>query len=71
MTLDQIAAVANAGGVVFLLVAALFGGYRKWWVFGWSYKDMEEDRDFWRKTAERGTTAAERAARAAEHHVSD
>lgn len=66
MTLDQISAVVNAGGVVFLLVAALFGGYKQWWVFGWSYRDMEQDRDAWRRTAERGTATAERAAKVAE-----
>lgn len=34
------------------IVTALAGaGLAKLWVFGWTFNDMKEDRDFWRDTA--------------------
>lgn len=56
----------SQAGVLGLLVVILFGGYRKWWVFGWQYKDAEtrtsraeKERDDWRDLALHGTNLAE------------
>lgn len=53
---------ASQISVVSLLTIVLFGGYRKWWVFGWIYRDaeartvkLEKERDDWRDLALRGT----------------
>lgn len=33
---------ASRIGVIGLLLLALFGLYRRWWVPGWAYRDLEE-----------------------------
>ena len=43
------------------LVLALIGGFRQWWVFGWTYRSLERERDTWRTIALSSTTLAERA----------
>jgi Mn2+/Fe2+ NRAMP family transporter len=48
-----------AGTLVFALVV-LFGGWKRWWVFGWAYRDVLKDRDEWKEAALRGTRVAER-----------
>ena len=45
-----------------LMAVALLGGARRWYVWAWTYKALEVDRDFWRSLALRGTTVAEKAA---------
>lgn len=35
----QLWAAADKLGVVGLLLLLAFGGYRRWWVFGWTYRD--------------------------------
>ena len=56
----------NTAGVIGLLTVIIFGGYKKWWVFGWQYKESEErnkktetERDGWRDIALHGTNLAE------------
>lgn len=57
---------ASQVGVGTLLILILFGGYKKWWVFGWIYKEsenrankLEKERDDWRDLALRGTGLVE------------
>ncbi len=38
-------------GTAGLLAFALVGGYRGWYVWGRTHREMTEDRDFWRSTA--------------------
>jgi hypothetical protein len=56
----------NTAGVIGFLTVTLYGGYKKWWVFGWQFKDAEErnkkteeERDGWRDIALHGTNLAE------------
>lgn len=53
-------------GVLAYLAITLYGGYKKWWVFGWIYRESEEritklekERDDWRDLALHGTNLAE------------
>lgn len=78
ITVDLLAAVAflRDAGLIGVMVAILWGGMRRWWVWGWAYTEMREQRDEWRKeaeamrsvgrqntvTAERGVTVAEQSA---------
>jgi hypothetical protein len=48
-------------GVVGLLLLILYGGREQWWVFGWQYRQMREDRDFWQESALKGMDLADRA----------
>lgn len=66
LTISEFFKYLSQGGVLGLLGLLIFGGYRKWWVFGWQYKDAEErttkaekERDDWRDLALHGTTLAE------------
>lgn len=51
-------------GIGALLLTALVGGYRRWWVYGWLFTDMVAERDFWRKMALASTDLAKKATRA-------
>lgn len=53
-------------GVVGILVFFLWGGYKKWWVFGWQYSElkdrltkMEKASEDWKTLALRSTNLAE------------
>lgn len=57
------------GGFAAIFAFILFGGYRKWWVFGWHYKEVvdrlekvEESNIKWMEIALRGTKVAENIA---------
>lgn len=39
------------GLLVFLLTVVVWGGRKRWWVFGGEFADMRDDRDFWRDLA--------------------
>lgn len=57
--------IENASVIVLLLVA-LMGGAKRWWVFGWTYQAMVEDRDEWRRIALDGARLVDRGAEVAE-----
>jgi len=59
--LQQILETVRAAGITGLLVFALIGGFRKWWVFGWQYKDVCKEKDEWKQLALGGTQLAERS----------
>ena len=52
-------------GLGALLIGALIGGYRGWWIFGPVHRaiinDLVEQRNFWKEQALRGTALSERA----------
>jgi len=55
LTPEQVAAVAG------IITAVILSGMAKKWVWGWQYKAMEEDRDFWRKVAMQSLGHADKA----------
>lgn len=68
---DFITAI-DRGGVLVLLVTAVFGGLRGWYVWRWQvdkiedawstrYGEMERDRDWWRTIALRSLQVGEAA----------
>ena len=66
LDLPSVLKMASQAGVIGLLLIILVGGFRKWWVFGWQYKDaqdqikkVEAERDDWRNLALHGTNLAE------------
>lgn len=59
--LKPIIDLITSGGIVAMLIILLFGGSRQWWVFGWQYDQMREDRDHWRELALHGSDLASRA----------
>ena len=48
-------------GVAGLMAFALVGGFRKWYVWGWTYAEMVADRDRWRDLALRSSKTGETA----------
>lgn len=58
----QIGTLVNAGGVVFLLVAAIVGRYKQWWVDGPTHAEMRDDRDEWKDMALKALGVSEKAA---------
>jgi hypothetical protein len=55
----------------FLLVAVVYGGIKRWWVFGWIYEVKAKECEEWKELAKTGTVAAERGTRVAEAAVSN
>ncbi len=51
------------------MLAALFFGYRRLWVFGWLYDDVVKQRDQWQQMAIHGLEAAASVAQAATKHT--
>lgn len=66
LDITEVLKYASSIGLGTGLMIILFGGYRKWWVFGWIYKEsetralkVEKERDDWRDLALRGTGLVE------------
>ena len=55
----EITKYANSLSVVAVLVLILLGGFKRWWVFGWHYKQVEQEKNDWRELALKGTSLAE------------
>jgi hypothetical protein len=51
----------SGAGLATLLIMILVGGWRQYWVFGWQFKQLQDERDEWKRMALRGTDFAERA----------
>ena len=51
MTITDAWAFVQAGGVAALLFIALAGVFRGWWYPGYMYRDLEQDRDEWKRIA--------------------
>jgi hypothetical protein len=47
-------------GVPGLMALIIFGGLKGWWVFGWIYVDMRNDRNEWRSRALQTVNVAEK-----------
>jgi hypothetical protein len=66
---DIIAAILRLirdGGAVVTLIGILYGGYRGWWVWGYQYKEVKQDRDEWKSFALASGNLARRAVTIAE-----
>lgn len=57
----------QAGGIIAMLVFILIGGARRWWVFGWQYKELydkyekvEQSNATWMQLALRGVNVTEK-----------
>jgi hypothetical protein len=52
-------------GVIGLLAFIIFAGMKKWWVWGWQYRDLQkkcdQDVDFWKAIALRALNVSETA----------
>lgn len=62
-------ALGPSGLLVFLLVVVVWGGVKRWWVFGWIHEEVREERDMFRDMALRSLETAEHSAKVAEHVV--
>ena len=51
----------DKGGTLALLLIIIVGGYRKWWVFGWAYRDKADETRYWRDIALRALNVGEAA----------
>lgn len=49
----------QTGGVVAVLLILIVGGIKKWWVFGWQYREIEKSNARWMELALRSTNLAE------------
>jgi hypothetical protein len=47
-------------GTLVLALFILFSGWKRWWVFGWHYKEQVAEKNEWKKAALRGTQLAEK-----------
>lgn len=47
-------------GVLVLLLLIIFSGWKRWWVFGWHYRETLEEKNEWKAIALGSTKIAER-----------
>ena len=66
----EIIQTVRDAGVTGLLIFALIGGFRKWWVFGWQYNEKVRESDEWKRLALEGTELSERAIQVAKGEIS-
>lgn len=59
--------VVGPAGALIVLLLALVGSIKGWWVPGWQYRDVVRDRDRWMDTALRGLEVADRTTTVIEH----
>lgn len=57
--------------IVPITVVILVGAARKWWVWGYIYDEMREDRDFWRSRALGGQVLVEESLEVAKQTVEE
>lgn len=57
----------QSGGIIGVLVFVILGGARRWWVFGWQYRDLQErcekietSNAMWMQLALRGVNVTEK-----------
>lgn len=62
MELKDVWQVLKDGGLQGLLFILILAGSRKLWVWGWMYKELQQERDEWKALALKGTHLAERGA---------
>lgn len=65
--ISSLLSIANNLSVVGLLLVIIWGGKKRWWVFGWQYDQAIRDAAEWKRIAfnslgvtQRGITAAEK-----------
>lgn len=61
MTPDFLEFAKVFGLPIAIAVAILVAGAKGYWVFGWVFRDMREDRDHYRDLSEKGTDLADKA----------
>lgn len=49
----------SAVGVTTLLILILIGGWRRWWVFGWAYREKRDECERWKALAIRSLVVSE------------
>lgn len=49
----------SAVGVTTLLILILIGGWRRWWVFGWAYREKYDECERWKALAMRSLVVSE------------
>lgn len=57
----------QSGGIIGLLIVVILGGARRWWVFGWQYRELQDRCDkietsnaMWMQLALRGVNVTEK-----------
>lgn len=58
--------LTGPGGALVFALVILWAGAKKYWVFGWVYKGVEEEKNEWKNVALRGTKIAEKVVHRAE-----
>jgi hypothetical protein len=53
--------IVQSGGSLAALFFVVIGGARGWYVWGWTHRAVERDRDFWRQLALSGTSLAQKS----------
>jgi hypothetical protein len=61
VTLQEFGDIVNGLGTVGLLIVIIYGGMKGWYVWRREHEAVTKDRDFWRRIALQGITAAEKS----------
>lgn len=62
--MDQMSSIVDLitkGGFPTVLAIIIYGGLKKYWVFGWQFQELEADRDRWMQLAMGNLNLAQKA----------
>jgi hypothetical protein len=71
ISIPDLISIIRDAGVIGILIAIIYGGAKRWWVWGWQYLEMEKELAMWRNLALRSTTLARKALEASEKEMGD
>jgi hypothetical protein len=61
LTIQELLDILSQAGVLGMLVFIIYGGYKRLWVWGWSYAEKAKEAEEWKRLALSGTALAEKA----------
>lgn len=61
MTVQEIFEFLKTTGLVGALMIFIWGGVKRWWVYGHQYDDLRRERDAWRESALRNGNFVDRS----------
>lgn len=61
LTVSEVFEFLRTTGLVGALFFFIYGGYKRWWVYGHQYDDVLRERDAWRESALKNGNFADRS----------
>lgn len=61
LSLKDVLQLIPSAGITGVLVLIIYGGYKRWWVWGWQLEECRKEAEAWRELALRNSNLADRS----------